>query len=225
MQTFNRPLFFCALASLLLGIAILIANSFYIYQQQWNPLQLTVPFQEDAKNQGKFVAQLKQRYEVELEFSATLPEKELIALLTKEQGIPSFAIHWQVFSKEKLIAQGNSDNRLYYSTGGRSLLGKIKRLVLGNPFHLGKGSVIRGIGQFNADEGQSYAVQLTVNKVNQRLNVTHPQLNIRPSRLFWQRYSKHRLLLAYTGCALLVLGGGLFVIGILLKLRRGIGEA
>ena len=68
MQTFNRPLFFCALVSLFLGIAILIANSLYIYQQQWNPLQLTVPSQEDAKHQGKFIAQLKQRYEVELEF-------------------------------------------------------------------------------------------------------------------------------------------------------------
>ena len=119
----------------LMGIVLLGAKAVNTGQHVWQPLQFPLPLEPGRRASGTLLAELDQVYEVALEFDAVMPEEQLRALLSVAGDQAAVDATWTVTANGAVAASGTSGLHLYTTSGGRTLLGRIRRWVLSVPFH------------------------------------------------------------------------------------------
>lgn len=213
-----RVLLVCWLLTGLLGLALVAARLLSTGAYDWKPVQVPLPLEAGGRADGSFVAEVDGAYEIALEFDAVLPETEMRALLG-EPG--ATALTWTVSSDGEAVAQGNSEVLLYHSRGGRTFAGRMRRWLLGIPFHRDQGSLVQVVGRIRAATGQRYEISVEQGRLDPALQGSSPRLGAQLSREFWARHTKGTLTLGHYGLGLIGASGLLFVAWLAAAWRRG----
>lgn len=223
----GRALLPVALAALILGMSLLGIKAMNTAAHNWKPVQLTLPAEPGQRAITTFVAELDQYYEIVLEFDSILPEVQLRKLLEEVREPPSVDVAWWVAQDGKDLAAGNSGAILYTSSGGRSILGQLRRRVMSEPFHRGRGSFVQIIGRMRGEAGRSYQVTVEHRSLDPALDATSPRLGLQLSREFWMTHSQGMLAFAYAGLLLMGISGMFFLLwtGVaLLRKRKAVSK-
>ena len=206
-----RSLLVGTVAAALVGLSLLGVKALNSSAYVWKAVQIPLPMEPGRRASATFIAEVDAVYEVALEFDSVLPEEQLRRLLTVDGDQAAADVSWTVKSGGKTIAAGGSRVLLYHSTGGRTLLGQIKRQVLSNPFHREHGSFVQVIGRVPCKAGREYEIVVEKRALDPALRTTSPRLGMQLSREFWARHSKGMLAFAYAGLVLIGVSAVLFV--------------
>ena len=214
-------LFVTAMAAALIGLVLLGVAFLNTGQYDWNPVRIPVPAASGGSAGGTFVAEIDGAYEVVLEFASVLPEPEMRALLKRDGEESAADISWMVSQEGATVAAGGSRVHLYYSTGGRTLLGRIRRLLYSIPFHRERGSFVQVIGRFNSRAGMPYEISMERHALDDAVRETSPVLGLQLSREFWAQHSRGMQSFGTAGLIFLGLSAILFTAWFALLLRQG----
>jgi len=206
-----RSLLVSAVAAALIGLSLLGVKALNTRAYVWKTVQIPLPMEPGRRASAKFVAEVDAVYEVALEFDSVLPEAQMRSLLTVDGDQAAADVSWTVSDGGKTIAAGGSRVLLYYSTGGRTLPGQIKRQVLSIPFHRGRGSFVQIIGRVLGKAGHEYKIVVEQRALDPALRTASPRLGMQLSREFWARHSKGMLTFAHAGLVLIGVSAVLFV--------------
>ncbi len=209
MRAAVRWLFGSAVVTVLLGLSLLGVKALNTGAYAWKPVQIPLVM-EPRRASATFVAEADAVYEVTLEFDSALPESQMRKLLMVAGDQAAAKVSWTVSSQGKAIAGGGSSIHLYYSSGGRTFLGQIKRYVLGIPFHRGRGSLVQVIGRVPCKEGREYEIAVELRALDPALRTTSPRLGLQLSREFWARHTKGMAAFAHAGLILIGVSAVLF---------------
>jgi hypothetical protein len=153
-----------------IGLAIIGGSFVVAYWYKWTPVSFPVDLRQGITRSPPFSVNLTDNYAIEIEVERTLPFKQLNCLLgigetTYEiemcQAIPSpVEYKWWVFSPSgELIAQGTSAQK---HSNGRTSARIMSRVI----------------GEFQAEAGNEYVVQVESLKDASVLASTNPHIKV-----------------------------------------------
>ncbi len=221
------------LASGVAGIALNLVNLRHLGAYTWQPISEPLRMEQGAVTQGRFTAQVDEIHLIEFQFDISheiLKDGKREVIVDGETTAGSdgrrrqraddpnvltakwrsdVAVDWVVSEGDRIVARGDGDEALYISVGGRDLPNRVKRRVLGVPFHREGpgGSASRGVGRFRAEAGVAYDVAATMRTGLVSLEAAGPRLSVRLDREFFVLHAGETLALAIYGIVLLLVSG------------------
>ena len=203
----------------LTGAALLLLKHANTAAYDWEPLEVPIAASAGEPRSGSFVAADTLAHDVLLIVDSTLPEEELEALLGRASA-ERLSVTWALSKDADPIARGSAQTAFYTSTGGRTVLGQLRRYLLGIPFHRDGGSFARAIGRVRTLAAERYTLTVFQQSLPVELVDARPRVGLRVGREVWERHTKGMAGVAYTGLGLIALSGLLFALWLLAWLRR-----
>ncbi len=222
----------CGFASLGIGLILLLAVSVMNRRSLWLPLEASLPLEVGEQVRYSFTPEGDGPHELQIEADDTMGRKNLLRYLTDFENPSEMQIDWLVMRGDEPLAAGDSTDFLYIERGPESLMGRVRRIALRIPYCqnraqwlslglAGSATSSRGIGRFEAIAGQEYTILLTPAGEYPVLTSSGVTFVVRPDRRRWHDHAAKTIPLAYAGLLALMLGGGLVVLGWLLRRFQG----
>ena len=212
LKSYSRACLFAALGTGIVGLMLLSVKAINTAAHQWKPLEAPLPVETKGTVRATFVPDKSVIHEVVLEFDSVLPEAELRQLLEVDGDQTAADVSWTISSEGQVVAAGGSRVHLYYSTGGRTLLGRIKRYLLSIPFHRDKGSFVQVIGRAPFEARRPYEIMIDLLSLDPALANSSPRLGLKLSRELWTRHEKNTGAFALGGLAMLGISAALSIV-------------
>ena len=207
-----RSLFLAVVATAIIGVLLLAVKALNTGSYDWKPLEIPLSGEPGGQASVTFVPEQDSAHEVVLEFSSILPEPEMRRLLGAGGDHAATDLSWTISSGGQIAAAGGSRILLYYTTGGRTLLGQVKRYLLSIPFHRGTGSLAQVIGRFPSRPGGSTRSLSNCTAMNPALNGASPRFGLKLSRELWLQHEKDTIAFAHGGIVMIGLSALLFAV-------------
>lgn len=185
-----------------IGTMLLATSAVHNARHVWKPLELPLPLEANERVTGTFMADVAAVHEIVLEVDSVLSEARMHDLLSGAEDYAGPDVRWDVSRDERLVAVGGSSDAVYLSTGGRTWPGRVRRWLLGIPFHAGGGSFARVVGRVPCDAGVTYTVGAVHGGIASELATGNARVVVQLSREFWTRHSAGMAAVAAAGAVL-----------------------
>lgn len=203
----------------LIGLSLLLIVFQHNRRLNWKPLKLPLSIEAGEGVSGSFLAEHDERYEVEIEITAT-PGMKLEDSVTAVERPSSLDINWSVTEGNSVVAHGNCRDFLYISSTRRSIRDRVWRALLRAPLIDGEsGTVFRGVGSFKGRKGRSYLLRAEVLSTIEELNMGSPHFGARLNRQFVEHHHLSSIPVAYCGFGALALSFFLLMTWILTAVK------
>ena len=220
----TRTLAWAAMVTAVLGVAALALKAHNASTYEWEPFTMNVPGNDGESASATYLATSNQAHDVLLMVDSTMTESRLDAVLGYGADPGSLKLRWQIHEAGKPVALGSAEHPVYISTGGRSLIGRIRRWLMSVPFHRDGGSFARAVGRFRPQAGTRYQVDVERDHLPGAIDDARPRLVFRLGREVWLRHTRGMETLGRAGLVLTGLAGvlaGATALRALLARRRG----
>lgn len=216
-----------AMVIALMGIVGFGINAAHNGRYTVRPLQVSLDTTEGHETLGSFTAEINGDYEIQLEVDWPDPPGEVRRLVSRTENPSELELGWAIRSDGHTIAQGDCTGYLYMVYGNNWRLKLQDRLLGIDPgLNVLSDLVGRGVGRFTAQEGRQYELRVTSGHNASMLDPLNPRMVVRLNRVFWLRYHRQTLTLAYAGLAALGLAGLILSSWMVIRLsaRRTTGQ-
>ncbi|MEL7448084.1 MAG: amino acid adenylation domain-containing protein [Pseudomonadota bacterium] len=180
---------------LALGLGLMVTNGVLMNAPDWQPISTPLELRTGESVQGEYTAGNGGTHIVELTFLKTGDQSALKDTALARRDPSTLDIDWTVEQQTaggwQTIGRGDSRDYLFVRTAQHSLPGRVRRAVMQVPYEqdtlsrntvgiLGKRIASRGVGSFQAQEGERYRVSATIGDDYPALDHTQPRLVVGP---------------------------------------------
>ena len=221
----SRSLLLVGIFLVIFGCILVVVHWKHTNRYDWRPIKLPMKVEAGVLNQGSFIAELDEIYEIELEFAENIHSEEIGNIALTMDSLSILDLDWQIRHGDEVVAEGNCKNYLYIRMIGQPFTRKILRKIVNLPqYQKVRGSkilLLRGVGKFSAKKGRRYEIRAHVGTTIANLSSLELLLGVRVNRKFAARQYQSTIGIAKVGFFFLFFAACLFSwIGISKVLKR-----
>ena len=215
------PLFRSALLVGLLGAALLFICRWRNGQVTQFPVRTPLTWKSGARVQAELIAELSTSYELEVEFERfTLAKAEQDLLSAFERPL-DLDISWSVRGPQAKVASGDAAEFAYLTLWQGRRERYINCLFALETYRdVNVSTTARGLGSFEAEAGERYVVDVSVDEPLEGFAPGKPWLNVRVNRRDWRAATRGNQWMGWGGLLLLGCGGLFIACGLLRVVMR-----